>query len=96
MLVFVYDLYSESSKERRANFNNSEGLAVEGLACSKRTQSMVGGNDRSFSGRVVDLHSVGSEASCYRCQGISYIGEELVWEVSDDGDCEVIAEGRDW
>ena len=90
MLVFVYDLYSESSKERRANFNNREGLAVEGLVCSKRSPSMVRDNDLCFSGRVVDLHSVCSEACCYRFQGFSNLGEELVGCVREDGYCEVI------
>ena len=96
MLVFVYDLYSESSKERRANFNNSEGLAVEGLVCSKRTQSMVGGKGRGFSGRVVDLHSVGSEASCYRFQGFSNLGEELVGESAMMVIVKSSKKGRDW
>ena len=46
MFVFVHDLYSQSSKERRADFNYREGLAVEGLVCGgQRTQSMVGNND---------------------------------------------------
>ena len=45
-----------------------------------------------FSGRVIGLHSVGSEASCYRFHGFSNLGKELVGRVSDDGDCEVIKE----
>ena len=57
---------------------------------------MVGDNDLCFSVGVIDLHSVGTEASCYNFPGFSNLGKKLVGGVGDDGDCEVIEKGRDW
>ena len=95
MFVFVNDLYSESSKERSAYFNYKYGLTVETLIGSTRTWTVVGDNYVCVAGRVIYLHSMGSEASCNSFQGLFYFGEELVWRVGDDSDREVIKESWD-